>query len=82
MSEPVGIYPEARSDSKGLFLVGKMPKEDDLVRGRIIPQIKVGSVRAMSIGFITQEWKYDEEKNIRYITKCKLLEVSLVGISG
>lgn len=79
MSEPVGIYTEVKSDSKGLFLIGKMPRKDTLVDGRIIPQIEIGSVRAMSIGYIVQEWYYDEEKNIRYITKCRLIEVSLVG---
>lgn len=75
-TEPLGIFEEVRSDSKGLFVVGKMPKADTLVSGRVIPQIDVGSVRAMSIGYIVQEWYY--ENDVRYITKCRLVEISLL----
>jgi len=75
----IGIYEEFKSDDKGLFVVGKLPKDDDLVRGRVIPQIKVGSVGSMSIGYYTQAYEYDKETEIRSITRCMLIEGSLVS---
>lgn len=70
---------EVRETSEGLFLRAKLPKSDDLVKGRVIPQIKVGSVRTMSIGFRTLEDARDlDDPSIRRIKQVDLIEVSLV----
>lgn len=50
---PLGIFPVAREDDKGLYVEGRMPKEDTFVSGRIVPQMKVGSINTMSIGYNT-----------------------------
>lgn len=76
--EPVGVFDEAKSDDQGLFVRGRMPKEDTMVSGRIMPQMKIGSVKAMSIGFRVRRAKYDNEKGIRIIKEADLPEVSLV----
>jgi HK97 family phage prohead protease len=76
--EPIGVFYDKRIDDKGLFVRGKMPKEDDFVRGRVIPQMKAGSIKAMSIGFYVKKSTYDTETNVRIITEAKLREVSLV----
>ena len=76
MTEPVGISIELYEDDKGLFIKGNLPKEDTLVSGRIIPQMKVGSIREMSIGFFTKD--AEMEKGIRLIKEIELFEVSLV----
>ena len=76
--EPVGMPQEAREDAVGLYVVGKMPKADTFVTGRVIPQMKVGSVSQMSIGYRTQEYEMDTETGIRKIMKVKLKEFSLV----
>lgn len=81
MDMPLGIYISAEEDVKGLFLKGKMPKEDDFVRGRVIPQMKVGSIRKMSIGFtIPTKDDFYFKDGIRYIKRANLWEVSLVTI--
>lgn len=77
--EVLGVFEEFRSDDKGLFVKGKMPKADTLVSGRAIPQMKVGSIRSMSVGFVAQEWETDEN-GFRRITKAFLVEGSLVSI--
>ena len=77
-SEPIGIFDNLKIDDKGLFVRGKMPKDDDMVKGRVIPQMKTGSIKAMSIGFYTKKSTYDTETNIRVITEAELREVSLV----
>ena len=77
MSEVIGISVQLYEDDKGLFIKGNLPKDDTLVSGRIIPQMKVGSIKEMSIGFFTKN--YDIAKNgIRLLKEIDLFEVSLV----
>jgi HK97 family phage prohead protease len=77
MSEVIGISVQLYEDDKGLFIKGNLPKDDTLVSGRIIPQMKVGSIKEMSIGFFTKN--YDMAKDgIRLLKEIDLFEVSLV----
>lgn len=76
--EPVGIWDKTTIDSKGLFMKGKMPLDDTFVSGRVVPQMKIGSIKGLSIGFRTVKAIYDTETNIRTITELDLREVSLV----
>lgn len=77
MSEVIGVSVQLYEDDKGLFIKGNLPKEDTLVSGRIIPQMKVGSIKEMSIGFFTKN--YDMAKDgIRLLKEIDLFEVSLV----
>ena len=69
---------EAREDAKGLFVKGIMPKDDTFVSGRVIPQMKSGSVSDMSIGFMIKD--YDIKEGVRYLKEVSLLETSLVTI--
>ena len=75
---PLGVFTDISSDSKGLFVRGRMPRDDDFVRGRVLPQMRVGSIRKMSIGYSTEDFAWDG--NIRQLKKLKLWEVSLVTI--
>jgi len=74
---PLGMPEEIRETEDGLFLKAKLPKADTFVSGRVIPQIKVGSIRSMSIGFRIVEREFTDE-GIRLLKKVDLLEVSLV----
>lgn len=77
MSEPVGRVTTLYEDDKGLYIKAVLPKEDTLVSGRIIPQMKIGSIQEMSIGFFTKN--YDMAKDgIRLLKEIDLFEVSLV----
>lgn len=91
----IGTIDFAKEDGKGLFIKASMPSEDSFVRGRIVPQMKHGSVNTMSIGFNILESEIVEseedakakgfrvslniEKVTRLISKVKLYEVSLVN---
>lgn len=79
-NNPIGSFIEMREDEKGLFVKGIMPKDDDFVKGRVIPQMKAGSVSDMSIGYMVKEDRYDRDEKIRYIEKAGLFETSLVTI--
>ena len=80
-SEPVGVFPisEMLEDSKGLAVTGLMPKDDTFVSGRVIPQMKIGSVRKMSIGYDTRD--YNMDGRVRELLKIHLWEGSLVPLA-
>ena len=67
-----------KEDDTGLHFMAKLPKEDSFVSGRVIPQLKNGSISTMSFGFRTLEKHYKEQK--RYITDVELFEISVVTI--
>lgn len=79
-NEPVGIYADMFEDTQGLFVKGKLPKSDTFVSGRVIPQMKCGSVRKLSIGYSTKDCHFEEidGKSIRKLDKVKIWEISLV----
>lgn len=76
--EPIGMPEEIREDEKGLFMVGALPKEDTFVSGRVMPQMKIGSIKSMSIGFRPKKSDMDETTGIRRLIEIELREVSLV----
>ena len=77
--EPIGMPEEIMENEDGLFIRARLPKEDTLVKGRVIPQIKVGSIRTMSIGFrIPPGGAEVDADGIRRLKQIELLEVSLV----
>lgn len=73
---PIGSYTDFRDDTHGLFVKGRLPKSDTFVSGRVIPQMKAGSIAAMSIGYSTLD--YIIEGGVRLLKKLKLWEISLV----
>jgi len=75
-SMPLGVYIEIEEDSSGLFVKGRMPKGDTFVSGRVIPQMKAGSVSAMSIGYCAIQWEMDG--SVRNLKELMLYEISLV----
>lgn len=77
MNMPVGKSTQLTIDSKGLYIKARMPKDDDFVKGRVMPQMKVGSIEEMSIGFFVKD--YDIQKGTRHIKEIDLFETSLVA---
>lgn len=80
MREPIGVFDKCYEDEKGLCVEAKMPIADDLVRGRVMPQMDIGSVKSMSIGYTTKVYEYDKEQNVYYLKDVDLWEISLVTI--
>lgn len=76
--EPIGSFVEMREDARGLYVKGIMPKADDFVKGRVVPQMEAGSISDMSIGFMINEQSYNGD--VRSIEKATLYETSLVTI--
>lgn len=80
--EPLGVFDSLKEDAIGLYVHGRMPKADSFVRDRIIPQMKIGSIKSMSVGFSIPDYEknVDYADGIRFIKKAFLWEGSLVTI--
>ena len=76
--QPIGVIKEIKEDSNGLFTHSILPKNDTFVKGRVIPQIEVGSIDSMSIGYNIIEKEYDSN-NTRLLKDILIKEVSLVS---
>jgi len=75
--EPIGVWTEMVEDSKGLRIKGKLAL--DTVRGKEAHALlKLGALNGLSIGFVSKQWSYDRETDIRTLTEVDLWEVSLV----
>lgn len=78
MRDPIGMPIELMENDEGLFVKARMPKEDSLVSGRVAPQMRVGSIKSMSIGFSVDEFEIKD--GVRFIQKLTLWEISLVTL--
>lgn len=75
--EPIGVWTEMYEDAKGLFIKGQLCLETE--RGKeAYALLKMGAINGMSIGFISKQWAYDRETDVRTLTELDLWENSLV----
>ena len=75
--EPIGAWMEMSEDAHGLKIKGILAL--DTVRGKEAHSLlKMGALNGLSIGFISKQWAYDQEADVRTLTEIDLWEVSLV----
>jgi HK97 family phage prohead protease len=75
--QPIGIWTEMVEDSKGLRIKGMLAL--DTVKGKEAHALlKLGALNGLSIGFVSKQWSYDRESEVRTLTEIDLWEVSLV----
>ena len=76
-SSPIGVWTEMVEDAKGLKIKGRLAL--DTVRGKEAQALlKMGALNGLSIGFLSKQWAYDRETEVRTLTEIELWEVSLV----
>jgi hypothetical protein len=76
-TEPIGVWTEMSEDSKGLRIKGQLAL--DTTRGKeAYALLKLGALNGLSIGFMSKQWTYDRETEVRTLTEIDLWEVSLV----
>lgn len=82
MKEVVGALTDAKEDTKGLYVKGDLPKDDDFVRGRLYPQLKRRSIKSMSIGYKVAPGGSERRKSdgVRLLKELELWECSFVTI--
>jgi len=75
--KPIGIWTEMIEDEKGLRIKGQLAMET--VKGKEAHALlKMGALNGLSIGFMSKEWAYDRDTEVRTLTAIDLWEVSLV----
>ncbi len=76
-SQPIGIWTDMVEDEKGLRISGKLAM--DTAKGKEAHALlKMGALNGLSIGFVSKQWAYDRETEVRTLTEIDLWEVSLV----
>ena len=75
--KPIGVWTEMVEDEKGLRIKGQLAMET--VKGKEAHALlKMGALNGLSIGFMSKEWAYDRDAEVRTLTAIDLWEVSLV----
>ena len=76
-TEPIGVWTEMVEDAKGLRIKGQLAL--DTTRGKeAYALLKLGALNGLSIGFVSKQWAYDRDTEVRTLTELDLWEVSLV----
>lgn len=76
-AQPIGIWTEMVEDAKGLRIKGQLALGTSLGK-EAHELLKMGALNGLSIGFISKQWAYDRETEVRTLTEIDLWEVSLV----
>jgi HK97 family phage prohead protease len=76
--EPIGIFTSMKEDDHGLYVEGRLLKDDDDLAKRAYAHLKAGSIQAMSIGYSLNDYEYDKDKGAFQLKEIELWEVSLV----
>jgi len=76
-AEPIGVWSDMVEDDRGLKITGRLALAT--ARGReAFELLKMGALNGLSIGFMSKQWAYDRETEVRTLTEIDLWEVSLV----
>lgn len=79
--EPIGKWIEAKEDSQGLYLRGKLNMGVQRAR-EAYELLKGGDIDGLSIGYRIREYKVDAETQVWTLEKIDLREVSVVSIGA
>lgn len=79
--EPIGKWLEAKEDSVGLYLRGKLNMGVQRAR-EAYELLKEGDIDGLSIGYRIREYKVDTETQVWTLEKIDLREVSVVSIGA
>lgn len=75
--QPIGIWTEMSEDGKGLTLKGRLALDTE--KGKEAHALlKMGALNGLSIGFVSKQWAYDRETEIRTLTEIEIWECSVV----
>lgn len=75
--KPIGVWTEMSEDANGLRVKGRLALDTTLGK-EAHALLKMGALNGLSIGFMSKQWAYDRETEVRTLTEIDLWEVSLV----
>lgn len=76
-NKPIGVWTEMSEDASGLRVKGRLALDTTLGK-EAHALLKMGALNGLSIGFMSKQWAYDRETEVRTLTEIDLWEVSLV----
>lgn len=76
-TEPIGVWDEMSEDGSGLRVKGRLALDTDSGR-KAHSLLKMKAINGLSVGFISKQWAYNPETNVRTLKEIDLWEVSLV----
>lgn len=76
--KPVGVYEEMQEDDYGLYLRGRLLKDDVALAREAYALMKAKAITGLSVGIRIAVDEYDRTNDIRTIKEAELWEVSLV----
>lgn len=76
--QPMGVYDVLKEDEKGLYVEGRLLKNDVAQAKEAYALMKAGAVSGLSIGYYVRDDSFDEKTRIRTLKRLDLVEVSLV----
>ena len=77
---PIGNVIECFEDRKGLKYSAQLPKDDEFVAKRIVPQIKRRSLKSNSFGYKVRDSERRKQDNVRLLKAIDIYEISVVGM--
>ncbi len=75
--DPCGVWDDMVEDSRGLKVKGRLALTTECGK-KAYELLKMGALSGLSIGFVSKQWSYDRETEVRTLTEIDLWEVSLV----
>ncbi|WP_291810829.1 HK97 family phage prohead protease [Limnobacter sp.] len=76
--QPIGIWTKAVEDDRGLYLEGRLLKDDVRQAAEAYALLKARAIKGLSIGYVTKESSYNVDSDTRTLIEVDLWEVSLV----
>ena len=80
MDQVIGVYEEMEEDDRGLYLKGRLLKDDVALAREAYALIKAKAISGLSIGYRTRVDEYDHDNDTRTLKELELWEVSLVSM--
>lgn len=77
-TQPIGKYISMREDTTGLYVEGKLLKDDLPKAKEAYILLREGVVTGLSIGFQTVKHSFDTDSRVRFLEEVNLWELSLV----
>ena len=78
IDQVVGVYEDMAEDDRGLYLKGRLLKDDVALAREAYALLKARAISGLSIGYRVRVDEYDREADIRTLKDLELWEVSLV----
>ena len=76
--QPIGIWETMREDDTGLFVRGRLLREDVYRAREAYALLKAGALSGMSIGYYATDYETDTRTGVRTLKEVDLVEASLV----